>query len=293
MQQQEQLPLILPPIKIKTAFEELCNKHELLVSGIEKIDSILKLTAGDRLGLTGNKKYSRMFVTRLCVNALLSPSSLPLSSKKEDDGKLAASSQFHTSNVILVDSGNSTDFYQYVNFARQYYSRDVLSRVLSNTIITRPFTVYQLADIVINQLPKVIEQYDAKMVIVSDLLDMFVRDPQIGSNEATYLINQIINSITKSRVLDDVLVVVSFSHGHDLFHHNNKLYTSYDRMILRRFNNCIEVTDSKDKKNKAIDIKISSSNNSKRIKNIINDFHNGKSLSISKKDLLTVTVPSK
>jgi hypothetical protein len=293
MQQQEQLPLILPPIKIKTAFEELCNKHELLVSGIEKIDSILKLTAGDRLALTGNKKYSRMFVTRLCVNALLSPSSLPLSSKKEDDGKLAASSQFHTSNVILVDSGNSTDFYQYVNFARQYYSRDVLSRVLSNTIITRPFTVYQLADIVINQLPKVIEQYDAKMVIVSDLLDMFVRDPHVGSDEATYLINQIINSITKSRVLDDVLVVVSFSHGHDLFHHNNKLYTSYDRMILRRFNNCIEVTDSKDKKNKAIDIKISSSNNSKRIKNIINDFHNGKSLSISKKDLLTVTVPSK
>jgi hypothetical protein len=293
MQQQEQLSPIPPPIKIKTAFEELCNKHELLTSGIEKIDSILKLTAGDRLALTGNKKYSRMFVTRLCVNALLSPSSLPLSSKKEDDGKLAASSQFHTSNVILVDSGNSTDFYQYVNFARQYYSRDVLSRVLSNTIITRPFTVYQLADIVINQLPKVIEQYDAKMVIVSDLLDMFVRDPHVGSDEATYLINQIINSITKSRVLDDVLVVVSFSHGHDLFHHNNKLYTSYDRMILRRFNNCIEVTDSKDKKNKAIDIKISSSNNSKRIKNIINDFHNGKSLSISKKDLLTVTVPSK
>jgi hypothetical protein len=293
MQRQEQLSPILPAINFKTAFEELCNKHELLVSGIEKIDSILKLTAGDRLALTGNKKYSRMFVTRLCVNALLSPSSLPLSSKKEDDGKLAASSQFHTSNVILVDSGNSTDFYQYVNFARQYYSRDVLSRVLSNTIITRPFTVYQLADIVINQLPKVIEQYDAKMVIVSDLLDMFVRDPHVGSDEATYLINQIINSITKSRVLDDVLVVVSFSHGHDLFHHNNKLYTSYDRMILRRFNNCIEVTDSKDKKNKAIDIKISSSNNSKRIKNIINDFHNGKSLSISKKDLLTVTVPSK
>jgi len=80
---------------------------------------------------------------------------------------------------------------------------------LSNTIITRTFTVYQLADIVINQLPKVIQQYDAKMVVVSDLLDMFVRDPQIETNEATYLINEIVSSITKSKALDDVLVIAS------------------------------------------------------------------------------------
>jgi hypothetical protein len=198
--QEQQLSPILPPaINFKTAFKELCIKHGLLTSGIEKIDSILKLTAGDRLAVTGNKKYSQMLVTRLCVNALLS-SSLPLSSKKKNNGKLVAS-RFHTSNVLLVDSGNSTDFYQYVNFARQYYRRDVINRVLNNTIVTRPFTVYQLTDIVVNQLPQIIQQYDAKMVVVSDLLDMFVRDPQIEANETTYLINQIINSITKSRML--------------------------------------------------------------------------------------------
>src|SRR5919199_3758211 len=120
--QNQQLSPILPPtINFKKAFEELCSKHQLLTCGIEKIDSILKLTAGDRLAVTGDKKYSRMFVTRLCVNALLLSSSLPLSSKKKNYGKLVAS-HFHTSNVILVDSGNSTDFYQYVNFARQYFS---------------------------------------------------------------------------------------------------------------------------------------------------------------------------
>jgi hypothetical protein len=152
-----------------------------------------------------------------------------------------------------------------------------------------------LTDIIVDQLPKVIQQYDAKMIVVSDLLDMFVRDPQIGSKEATYLINEIANSITKSRVLEDVLVIVSFSYGyaHDLFHHNNKLYTSYGRTILQRFNNCIEITDSKDKKNRTIDVKISSSNNSKRINNTINDFHNSRSLSINKTDLLTVLVPTK
>ena len=144
------------------------------------------------------------------------------------------------------------------------FRRDVLSRVLSNTIVTRPFTVYQLTNIVVNQLPQIIQQYDAKMVVVSDLSDMFVRDPQIEANEATYLINQIINSITKSRALGDVLVIVSFSYAHDLFRHNNKPYLSYGRMILQRFNNCIEITDSKDKKNRAIDVKISSSSNNSK-----------------------------
>ena len=72
MQKQEQLSPILPPVNFKTAFEELCSEHELLTCGIEKIDSILKLTGGDRLALIGNKKYSQTLVTRLCVNALLS-----------------------------------------------------------------------------------------------------------------------------------------------------------------------------------------------------------------------------
>jgi hypothetical protein len=230
MQQQEQLSPILPAINFKTALEELCNKHELLACGIEKIDSILKLTLCDRLAVTGNRKYSQMFVTRLCVNALLS-SSPPLSSKKKNDGKLVAS-RFHTSNIILIDSGNSTDFYQYVNFARQYYRRDVISRVLSNTITTRPFTVYQLADIVINQLPKVIQQYDAKMVVVSDLLDMLIRDPQIKANEATYLINEIVNSITKPRALEDVLVIVSLPFVDSVYHHNDKLAISYNKTMI-------------------------------------------------------------
>jgi hypothetical protein len=63
-------------------------------------------------------------------------------------------------------------------------------------------------------LPKVIQRYGAKMVVVSDLLDMFVRDPQIEANEARYLINGIVDSITKTRALEDVLVVVSLPYGH-------------------------------------------------------------------------------
>lgn len=157
---------------------------------------------------------------------------------------------------------------------------------MNNAIITRPFTVYQLADILINQLPNVIQRYDAKMVVVSDLLNMFVRDPQIEANEARYLINEVVNSITKSRALEDVLVVVSLSYEHGgAYCHNS------NRTILSRFDKRIEIMNGKDKKNKMIDLKISNSD-IKRIKNTTNDFHNGKLLSINKRDLLTVSAPT-
>jgi hypothetical protein len=285
MQNQEQLSPILPYINLKTAFEELCSEHELLTCGIEKIDSILKLTRGDRLAVIGNKKYSQIFVTRLCVKALLSSSSSSSSYSKKNNSKLVAS-RFYTSNVILVDAGNSTDFYQYVNFARQYYRRDVIDRVLNNTIITRCFTIYQLTDIVTNQLPKVIQKYEAKMIVISDLLDMFIRDPQIEANESKNLINEIVNSITKSRALEDVLVVVSLYSVGNAYLHDDKLAILYNKTILPRFDKCIEMNKSENR-NKIVDMKIR--NNCIRNKNTTDDFHNHKvSSSIKERDLLII-----
>ncbi|MFL6329751.1 MAG: hypothetical protein ACJ705_01915, partial [Nitrososphaeraceae archaeon] len=111
-----------------------------------------------------------------------------------------------------------------MNFARQYYRRDVIDRVLNSIIITRPFTVYQLEDIVINELPRVIQQYEAKMVVISDLLSMFLHDPQIEIREARYLINEIVNSITKIRASkEDVLAVVSLSSGDNASHHDKSV----------------------------------------------------------------------
>jgi hypothetical protein len=138
----------------------------------------------------------------------------------------------------------------------------------------------------------VIQQYDAKMVAVSDLLDMFVRDPQIEDDEARYLINELVNSITKSRALEGVLVVVSLSYEHSGAYHrhnNNKPSMSYNRTILPRFDKYIEIMNGKDKKSKMIDLKIR--NDNRRIKNTTNDFHNGNLLSINKRDLMTVSAP--
>jgi F0F1-type ATP synthase beta subunit len=82
-QQQRQQLSPIPSINFKTAFEELCNKHELLNCGIEKIDLLLKLIRRDRLAVIGNRKYTQTLITRLCVNALLIP--LTLSKKRIAD----------------------------------------------------------------------------------------------------------------------------------------------------------------------------------------------------------------
>jgi F0F1-type ATP synthase alpha subunit len=84
-QQKRQQISSIPSIKFKTAFEDIRNKHELLTSGIEKIDSLLQLTLGDRLAVVGNRKYSQILVTRLCINALLSSPSKKRINKREVD----------------------------------------------------------------------------------------------------------------------------------------------------------------------------------------------------------------
>jgi hypothetical protein len=74
---------------------------------------------------------------------------------------------------------------------------------------------------------------------------MFVHEPQIEADEARYPINEVVNSITKSRALEDVLVVISlpYEHDSDAYHHNNsdKPFTPYNKNIFPRFDKYIEI----------------------------------------------------
>jgi hypothetical protein len=52
--------------------------------------------------------------------------------------------------------------------------------MLQSIIFVRSFTIHQLTNAIINELPKLIQQFsDTKVIIViSDLLSMFVNDPK-------------------------------------------------------------------------------------------------------------------
>ena len=135
--------------------------------------------------------------------------------KRSGDGNGFESSN----NVIVIDAGNSLDVYQHVNFARQY-GLDIKKKVLQHIIISRVFTVYQLTNIIVYELPKVIEQYDnAKLIVISDLLDMFLRDPQLEVEEGQSLIKEIINSIRRRReIFGNTLILTSLSSSSSSYH---------------------------------------------------------------------------
>jgi hypothetical protein len=163
---------------------------------------------------------------------------------------------FDTSNVIFVDAGNSTDIYQCVNFARQC-GVDI-EQILQRMIISRVFTIYQLTNMIIHELSNVIQKFDSKIIVISDLLNMFVHDPQIEIKEAKYLIKENAKSIRTTRAFKDVLIIVSILDENDTNPHYNS-DISYNKIILPSFDKYIRIIND-DNDNSLINIKTRNSN---------------------------------
>jgi hypothetical protein len=209
---------------------------------------------------------------------------------------------FESSNVIVIDAGNSLDVCQHVNFARQY-GLDIKKKVLQHIIISRVFTLYQLTNIIVYELPKVIEQYDnAKLIVISDLLDMFLRDPQLEVEEGQCLIKEIVSSLKQRReIFGNTLIVTSLSSSsysyHNYKHQSSSSSSSapYHKILLSSFDKHIEVTarstDNNKKKISTTSLEVKVKDNSKG--RLHSKHHNNNGCScvfpIEERDLLLVT----
>jgi hypothetical protein len=166
-----------------------------------------------------------------------------------------------SNNVIVIDAGNSLDVYQHVNFARQY-GLDIKNKVLQHIITSRVFTIYQLTNIIMYELPKIIEQYDGtKLIMIYDLLDMFLRDPQLEVEEGQSLIKEIINSIRRRReIFGNTLTVTSLSSSSsscgNYCHHNRSSAAKYYKILLPRFDKHIEIITRSTDENKKINTRL-------------------------------------
>jgi DNA-directed RNA polymerase subunit N (RpoN/RPB10) len=264
--------------KFQTAYYDIEDRKRKITLDIEEIDSSITLTTEDCVGIIGEARYANTILIRLCVRALIlkNPSELLEFAKK----------------VIFIDAGgknNSPDsFYRCVNFARQY-GLDI-KKVLQSIVVSRAFTIYQLADLIIYELPRVIQQLEAKVILISDLLNMFVCDPQIKIEEGERMIKEIINSLRKiSSTTNNTLIVVSLCR-----HHHYSSFSSsylYEKILLPRFDKCIEITNSKKEKvNNVLDI---------RIRNHKNHHNDGISknscrrFSLSERDLIQLILPTR
>jgi hypothetical protein len=143
---------------------------------------------------------------------------------------------FGSPSVIFIDAGNCSDIYQCVNFARQY-GLDI-QKVLDSIMVSRPFTIHQLAGLLIYELESAaaIHRFGAKLIVVSDMLKMFSReasDPQLDHDEAQWLFREIAMSL--QRISAQALVVISLNN-------NNNNRPSQYRNLLPHCDNRIDIT---------------------------------------------------
>ena len=267
--------------KFQTAYYDIEDRRRRITLDIEKIDSSITLTTEDCVCIIGEARCANAILMRLCVRALI----LKRQRKLLEFAK-----------VIFIDAGgknNSSDsFYRCVNFARQY-GLDI-KKVLQSIVISRAFTIYQLTDLIIYELPRVIQQLEAKVILISDLLNMFVCDPQIKIEEGERMIKEIINSLRKisSTATNNTLIVVSLYRHH---HHHYSSFSSsylYEKILLPRFDKCIEITNNKKEKvNNVLDIKIR--NHKNHHSDGISKNSSSRRFSLSERNLMQLIPPTR
>jgi hypothetical protein len=170
--------------KFKTALEY----RDRFTFGHEKIDSILDLHLDDIIGIFGETRYSNALVTRLVIRSLL---------PRNHGGADAR-------NVIVIDADNSSSPYLYVHLARVYGMHH--RNVLRNVLVSRQFTIYQLTNTILYDLPKRIQLHKPKVIVISGLLDQFYQDPYINIAEAERLVSQIVTALHK---IKDVFTILT------------------------------------------------------------------------------------
>lgn len=192
-----QASLNLP--KLQTAYDLTRFKID-----IEKLAKVMPLSTTGSLCIVGYN--ANLLLTRLCVRALLPASHGGLDSP----------------NIVVVDAGNRSDFYLAVNFARQY-GLD-LHNALDRIIVSRTFTIHQLKN-VLRELPKVMQKYQARAVIIPGLLDLF-EDPNIKRREAKRVIDRIMKTI--DALSNKLLVITSLQAGN----YANSILPTFEKRIM-------------------------------------------------------------
>jgi len=203
----------------KTIFQKASSIPKLTL-GIPKIDSELHFLSTNQIVCISGI-CTQKIIERLCVRAQMP----------------TRYGGFDASSVLVVDGANSSDIYQCTDFAKLYGMN--VNKVLQNIISSRAFTVYQLANLITNELLKTICQYNSKIVIISDLLYFF------AGKDSTYLDEQEMKLILKEIVLSlqqikkECLVIVSLEHRRKM--ENVMTSYQYEKLLEKLFSKTIHI----------------------------------------------------
>jgi len=146
---------------------------------------------------------------------------------------------FKNSKVFILDAGNCTDVYQFVDFMKQYGLN--IKKTMRKIMISRVFTVYQLTHFLKYELVKTVHEYRTNIVIIPDLLSMFLQEPEIDVDEVEFLIREVIEVLKLVSVKSKALLITSLSLNNKSFPYHYKLA----KTVLEIFNKTIEIDKNK------------------------------------------------
>jgi hypothetical protein len=130
------------------------------------------------------------------------------------------------SSVIFVEGGNTFRLYNIARLA-QLHQLDP-EKVLSNIFISRAFTAYQLTALLMEKLEETVKNYDAKVVVISDIAGFFV-DGKVPVEEASRVYSQIVTYLSNFARTHQIAIIATY-----LPHDNGKRNTSLQEMTRHR-----------------------------------------------------------
>ncbi|MDH3490273.1 MAG: hypothetical protein OEL56_07470 [Nitrosopumilus sp.] len=239
----------------KTIFQKASSIPKLTL-GIQKIDSVLHFLSTNQIACISGV-HTQKIIERLCVRAQMP----------------ARYGGFDASHALLIDGANSSDIYQCTEFAKLYGMN--VNKVLQNIISSRAFTVYQLADLITNELAQAVRQYNTKIVILSDLLYFFTNKDSayLEEQEMKLIIKQIILSL--QQIKKECLVIVSLENKNT--EKNTRAY-QYEKFLDRLFSMKLYIKAEHDN---TLSIHITTNNNYNKI--------NQQMITLDRKELETIT----
>ena len=207
-------------LKLKTAYDYL-NQISFTVDGTS--NKTIELLSTDAICLLGNSRMTNLMLTKIAVHCLM---------PKKYGG-------FRSSKVFVLDAGNCTDVYQFVDFMKQYGLN--IKKNLKKIMISRVFTVYQLTHFLKYELPKTIHDYRINIVMIPDLLAMFLQEAEMDFNEVKFLLTEIINILKTITHEGKVLLITSLSLDDKL----PPFIMELGNMIVKYFSKCVTIDKNK------------------------------------------------
>lgn len=135
------------------------------------------------------------------------------------------------SSVVLIDGGNRSDLYLFSSYAKLYGVAP--KKALRRVVTSRAFTMYQMADLVVNQLGRVVDEYGAKVVVISDALGMLNEESGLREDEARRLAGAVQRGLEEVKREKKILVFVTLV-----------AKTPYDRAITDRVDVLVGLEES-------------------------------------------------